>query len=378
VLFHGAMPFTESDRQRMLRALTLASQGKGSVSPNPLVGCAIVSTSGEIIGEGAHLQFGGPHAEPNAIADSEAKGNSVQGATAYVTLEPHSHHGKTPPCTKLLIEKGIARCVVAMEDPNPKVSGNGIRELQAAGIHVETGLLAEEARELNRFFIKHITTGVPYVTLKLASSLDGRSALANGESQWITSDASRKKVHELRAEHDAVLIGARTALADDPALTVRFVEGRQPKRIVLDARLESPRTLKLFTDAERAKTILVTTPAAAQRSGKLFTNLGIEILAIDADGDRIDLTKLLHALGGRGIASVLVEAGPSLAASVVNERLFDEIILFYGPVLLGGDAKPAIGPLGLESLAQAPRLMLKQVERIEESGDVMLRLRPDD
>ena len=169
------MPFTDFDRQIMHRALTLATQGNGNVNPNPFVGCVIVSALGDTIGEGAHLVFGGPHAEPNAIADAEAKGHSVRGATAYVTLEPHSHHGKTPPCTKLLIEKGIARCVIAIEDPNPKVNGNGIRELRAAGIHVEVGLLAEEARELNRFFMKHITTGMPYVTLKLASSLDGRS-----------------------------------------------------------------------------------------------------------------------------------------------------------------------------------------------------------
>ncbi|HET6400642.1 MAG TPA: bifunctional diaminohydroxyphosphoribosylaminopyrimidine deaminase/5-amino-6-(5-phosphoribosylamino)uracil reductase RibD [Candidatus Kapabacteria bacterium] len=370
------MALTEFDRRMMIRALTLARRGVGYVSPNPLVGCVIVSGTGEILGEGAHLVFGGPHAEPNAIADAEARGRSVRGATIYITLEPHSHPSKTPPCTKLLIEKGIARCIVAMEDPNPKVSGEGIRELQEAGIPVDTGLLAEEARELNRFFIKHITTRLPYITLKLASSLDGRSAMANGESRWITSETSRKKVHELRAEHDAVLIGARTALADDPALTVRLAEGRQPARIVLDARLELPRSLQLFTDEERAKTILVTTAAAAEKNGEAFRKQGIELLTIEAVNGRIDLSHLLLTLGARGIASVLVEAGSSLMASFVRDRLFDEMLLFYGPVLLGGDAKPAIAPLGIDILARAPRLALQQAERVEESDDVMLRLRP--
>ena len=371
------MPFTEFDREMMRRALVLAKQGSGYVSPNPMVGCVIADATGNVLGEGAHLVFSGPHAEPNAIAEAEARGHSVHGATVYVTLEPHSHRGKTPPCSKLLIEKGIARCVIAMEDPNPKVNGNGIRELRGAAIQVDVGLLAEEARELNRFFIKHITRGVPYVTLKLAASLDGRSALDSGESQWITSPASRKKVHALRAEHDAVLIGARTALADDPSLTVRLAAGRQPMRIVLDARLELPTSLKLFTDEARAKTILVTTEAAALQNGEVYTKLGIELLTVDAANGRIALARLLRALGGRRIMSMLVEAGPTLAASFARERLFDELLLFFGPILLGGDARPMIGPLGLELLNEAPRLALQQVERVEETDDVMMRFQPE-
>ena len=375
------MPFTEFDRQMMFRALTLAKRGMGYVSPNPLVGCVIVSASGELLGEGAHLEFGGPHAEPNAIADAKARGYSVNGATAYVTLEPHSHQSKTPPCTKLLIEKRIARCVVAMQDPNPNVNGAGIREMREAGIQVDVGLLSEDARELNRFFIKHIATGSPFVTIKLAASLDGRSALESGESKWITSEASRKKVHDLRAEHDAVLVGTRTALADDPALTVRLANRtrsglRQPARIVLDTRLELPHALKLFTDEERGKTILVTTASAAASRGEGYTSLGIELLTIGAINNRIDLPQLLRALGARGVASVLVEAGPSLAASFVQERLFDELLIFYGPILLGGDAKPTIGPLGLETLSHAPQMMMKGVEQIEGSDDVMMRFRP--
>jgi diaminohydroxyphosphoribosylaminopyrimidine deaminase/5-amino-6-(5-phosphoribosylamino)uracil reductase len=256
------------------------------------------------------------------------------------------------------------------------VSGKGIHELRAAGLQVDVGLLAEEARELNRSFIKHITRGVPFVTLKLATSLDGRSALAGGESKWITSEASRKKVHELRAEQDAVLIGARTAFADDPALTVRLTHGRQPQRIVLDARLELPLSLKLFTDEARAKTIIATSAFAAKQRGGEFTKHGIELLTIGTIDGRIDLSQLLRTLGARGIASVLVEAGPALAASFLQQRLFDEVLLFYGPILLGGDAKPAIGPLGTEALSQTPRLTLEQVERVEGSDDVMIRLRP--
>ena len=362
----------------MRQALTLAERGKGFVSPNPLVGCVITAPDGDVIGEGAHLAFGGPHAEPNAIRDAESKGYSVRGATAYVTLEPHSYQGKTPPCSKLLIEEGIARCVIAMPDPNPKVSGNGIQELREAGIEVGVGLLEEEARELNRFFIKHVTANLPFVTLKLASSLDGRSALASGESKWITSEASRRRVHALRAEHDAVMVGARTALADDPSLTVRLIEGHQPRRIVLDARLELPPTLQLFTDSARDQTIVVASREAALRHGGSFGSgpfgNGIELLEVEASqGGRIDLGKLFKTLGARGFASVLVEAGPSLAASIVQQRLFDELILFYGPLLLGGDAKPAVGSLGLPTLADAPRLTLKYVERID--SDIMLRFR---
>src|ERR1035437_1807243 len=241
----------------MTRALELARTGIGHVSPNPLVGCVITDDNGQIIGSGAHLEFGGAHAEVNAIAEAEVSGHSMKDGTVYVTLEPHSFEGKTPACSRLLVSKKIARCVVAMEDPNPRVCGEGIRELSAAGITVDVGLMADEASELNRFFIKHVTTGQPYITLKLAMSLDGRSALASGESRWITSEASRRRVHAMRAEHDAVLVGTRTALLDDPALTVRLVEGRQPWRIVLDARLELPKTLRLFSDEHRAKTIVV-------------------------------------------------------------------------------------------------------------------------
>jgi diaminohydroxyphosphoribosylaminopyrimidine deaminase/5-amino-6-(5-phosphoribosylamino)uracil reductase len=370
--------YTDLDRSFMLRALEIARRGMGHVSPNPLVGCVIVDPTGSIIGEGAHLQFGAAHAEPNAIADAESKGHALEGTTVYVTLEPHSHQGNTPPCCDLLIEKKIACCVVAMEDPNPKVSGEGIRRMREAGIQVEVGLMETEAREQNRFFIKHITTGLPYVTLKLASSLDGRSALANGESRWITSEASRRMVHAMRAEHDAVLVGTRTALADDPALTVRLVEGRQPRRIVLDARLELPETLNLFTDEHRAQTIIVTTETSiinAVAKWEHFRKQGIQFVVIPADGNKLDLRAMFTQLGAMGLGSVLAEAGPALAASLVNQQLFDELQMFVAPVLFGGDAKPVIGSLDIKTLADVPHLNIISTTQIEGSDDTLFRLK---
>lgn len=362
----------------MTRALELARSGIGRVSPNPLVGCVITDADGHIIGEGAHLEFGGPHAEPNAIRDAEAAGHAVEGSTVYVTLEPHSFEGKTTSCSQLLISKKIARCVVAMVDPYPRVNGEGIRQLREAGIQVDVDLLQTEAEELVRFFIKHATTGLPYVTLKLAMSLDGRSALASGESRWITSEASRRRVHTMRAEHDAVLVGTRTALLDDPALTVRLVEGRQPWRIVLDARLELPQTLKLFSDEHRAKTIVVTANSTHEtnRSDRSYMSDGPgEVMEIPLDGHRLDLASLFAVLGARGIASILVEAGPTLAATIVRERLFDELVIFQAPILLGGDARPAIGPLENHALADMPRLRLHSVSQVEDSEDLEVHLR---
>ena len=355
----------------MQRALELAERGIGKVSPNPLVGCVIVK-DGRIIGEGAHLVFGGPHAEPNAVNDAESRGHSVEDATVYVTLEPHSHHGKTAPCSELLIAKRIARCVTAMQDPYAEVNGRGIEQLRSAGIDVTVGVLESEARELNRFFIKHVTTGLPYVTLKIAQSLDGRSALANGESRWITGEASLRRVHEERARHDAVLVGASTARMDDPRLTVRHTEGRQPWRIVLDARQELPTELKIFTDEHASKTILVTTEPVTDRTRSLESRR-VKVLRVAGEG-RVDLQALFKELAASlQIASVLIEAGPTLAASVVRQALADELMIFVAPILLGGDARPSFGGLELGSLSDAARFHLHSTERI--GDDLLLRLR---
>jgi diaminohydroxyphosphoribosylaminopyrimidine deaminase/5-amino-6-(5-phosphoribosylamino)uracil reductase len=353
----------------MRRALEIAIRGVGRVSPNPLVGCVIVKDD-RIIGEGAHLEFGGPHAEPNAIADAESRGESIEGSTVYVTLEPHSHQGKTAPCSELLVRKRIARCIIAMQDPYSEVNGHGIAQLRDAGIDVSVGVLEAEARELNRFFIKHVTTGMPYVTLKIAQSLDGKSALANGQSQWITSEASRARVHEARAEYDAVLVGTSTANIDDPSLTVRHVAGRQPWRIVLDARGELRTDLRLLHDEFRHRTIVATTDSRAAQLAGQHPDVTVLPLGI---GDRIDLERLFATLASRGIASIYVEAGPQLAASLVRQSLYDELAVFIAPVVLGSDARSSIGPLALGALRDAPRLTLYSAERI--GDDVLLRLR---
>jgi diaminohydroxyphosphoribosylaminopyrimidine deaminase/5-amino-6-(5-phosphoribosylamino)uracil reductase len=358
------------DEYFMHRALELARQGIGRVSPNPLVGCVIVR-DGRILGEGAHLEYGGPHAEPNAIRAAEAHGEQVADATAYVTLEPHSHIGKTPPCSTLLTEKGIARCVIAMQDPYPEVNGRGIAELRAAGVAVEVGLLEKEARELNRFFIKHVTTGMPYVTLKVAQSLDGRSALANGQSRWITGQESQNRVHRERSQHDAVLVGARTAATDNPSLTVRHVEGRQPWRIVLDARLELPMNLTIFSDKYRERTLVLTASNDTTKIEALEA-AGVAVLKVGSNS-RIELSHALLTLSTRGIASILVEAGPRLASAMLLEQLVDELQVFIAPTVLGGDAQPSFGALGLATLPSASDLHIHSVERI--GNDVLLCLR---
>ena len=361
----------------MQRALELAALGMGSVSPNPLVGCVIVK-DGSIIGEGYHVRYGEAHAEPNAIRDAESRGHVVQGSTVYVTLEPHSHVSRTPPCCDLLIEKKVGRCVIALQDPNPQVNGAGIQRMLAAGIEVETGLLADEAMGQNRFFVKYTTTGRPYVTLKLASSFDGRSALSTGESRWITSEASRRIVHRMRHEHDAVMVGSATARADDPELTVRLVDGRQPIRIVLDTNASLPEDLRLFTDEHRTKTVVFSHKEALQEQAQKVDRLsaaGVKTIGLPVVGSHIDLDALFQRLGMDGVASVLVEAGATLAASLVQEELADEIALFIAPMALGADALASIGAMQVTSLADAPNFPLHSIERVEGSDDILVRYR---
>lgn len=338
--------------------MELAARGRGHVSPNPLVG-AVVVHNGEIIGEGWHERYGEPHAEVNAVRDAETKGHSVEGSDCYVTLEPCSHFGKRPPCSDLLIEKKIARCVIAMRDPYHEVDGRGISKLEAAGIAVEVGLLESDAREQNRFFIKHVTEKLPYVTMKIGQSIDGRSALANGESKWITGEASRKRVHELRAQFDAVLIGSGTAIADDPELTVRSAEGRNPKRIVLDREAKLSLKLKIFNgEAEIIRLVA---------QGLKEHEFDLEVAVKDG---KLLLNNAIKQLSNLGIASILIEAGPRLAASVIQEGLADELLFFTAPIVLGGDAQPAIGNLGFESLSQPYRWTLRATELFE-GGDIL-------
>ncbi len=346
----------------MRRALALAAKGKGYVSPNPLVGC-VLTRDGEVIGEGFHERYGEPHAEANAIANTQANGHDIEGADLYVTLEPCAHFGKRPPCADLLIEKRIKSCTIALRDPYPEVDGKGIERLKAAGIETRLGLLEDAAREQNRFFLKRVTTGLPYVTLKIAQSIDGRSALSNGESKWITGEASRKRVHELRAEFDAVLVGSGTVLTDDPELTVRLAEGRNPTRIVLDREARLPPASKVFSTHAPYLRVVGEGLATSEHD-----------LEIGELGGKLSLWILIDAISRRGISSVLIEAGPKLAASVIDEELADELHFFTAPIVLGSDAQPSIGSLGLTSLSSAGRWTLRAAELFE-GGDILTTYR---
>jgi diaminohydroxyphosphoribosylaminopyrimidine deaminase/5-amino-6-(5-phosphoribosylamino)uracil reductase len=364
-----------ADELHMREALRLARGGVGRVSPNPLVGC-VITKNGDVIGRGYHALFGEAHAEVAAIHDAEAQGHDVRGATVYVNLEPCSHHGKTPPCVDLLIEKGIARVVLAMHDPNLRVNGKGIEILRSNGVDVLEGVLETEARELNRFFTKHVTTGLPWVTIKYGGSIDGRSATKTQQSKWITSEASRKIVHSLRAEYDAVLVGKGTAEKDDPDLRPRLVQGRPPFRIVLDGKLQLRTDLNMFSDDDRTKTLVITdTNTPIEESGKQLIARGVAILRVVQTETGLDLLQVLTSLGAKGIQSVLVEAGPTLAASFLRSGLFDELDLFLAPIALGADAQPAIGPLDIKSLENAEQLQLFSVEQVGNSNDVRLRYR---
>jgi diaminohydroxyphosphoribosylaminopyrimidine deaminase/5-amino-6-(5-phosphoribosylamino)uracil reductase len=349
----GAIGVT--DLAHMRAALALARRGLGNTWPNPAVGCVIVN-KGRIVGRGWTQPGGRPHAETEALARA---GAAARGAAAYVTLEPCSHHGKTPPCADALIAAGVVRVVAAIEDPDPRVSGGGLVKLRTAGIAVEAGLCAAEAEELNAGFFCRVRQGRPLVTLKLATSLDARIATAAGESRWITGPAARARAHALRATHDAVLVGTGTALADDPQLTCRLpgLEHRSPVRIVLDRRLRLPPTLHLFAEARAAPSWVATLPSADPARRAALADQGVRI--IDAPPDAagaIDLAVLLQRLGDAGLTRLLVEGGGTLAAALLRAGLVDRLVWMRAPIVIGGDGVPAIAGLDRGALADAPRL----------------------
>ncbi|MBN1511829.1 MAG: bifunctional diaminohydroxyphosphoribosylaminopyrimidine deaminase/5-amino-6-(5-phosphoribosylamino)uracil reductase RibD [Phycisphaerae bacterium] len=344
----------ELDRRMMARALRLARRGQGRVEPNPMVGCVLVR-AGRIVGEGWHRRFGGPHAEVEALRRA---GRRARGATAYVTLEPCCHHGKTPPCTDALLHAGVSRVVAAMVDPNPLVRGRGIRRLRNAGVRVDVGLLEDEARSLNRPFCTRIETGLPYVILKWAQSLDGRIATRTGQSKWISCEASRRRVHQLRARMDAVLIGSGTALADDPMLTARDVPVRRvATRVVLDSRLRLPVSSKLVQTAGQFPTLVFTSRKALTAHGRTATCLkshGVELIACPTGRTGIDLRCALRALARRGATNVLVEGGSQILGSFWDAGLANETYVFVAPILLGGaTAVPALGGTGTSQVSNA-------------------------
>jgi diaminohydroxyphosphoribosylaminopyrimidine deaminase/5-amino-6-(5-phosphoribosylamino)uracil reductase len=334
-------------RSFMARALRLAEQGKASTHPNPRVGC-VIARDGVIVGEGFHRRAGEAHAEVLAL---RAAGGKAEGAEVYVTLEPCAHHGRTPPCVDALIAARPRRVWAAMQDPNPLVAGKGLDRLRAAGIEVEVGTLGEAAAALNRGFISRMSRGRPWVTLKLAASLDGRTAMASGESQWITGAAARADVHRLRGEAGAVLTSSATVLADDPRLSVRLDgDWRQPDRIVLDTHHRVPSTAKVW--AEGARRLLLSSDAAAAAPPA-----GVEALTVAADASgQVDLHAAMDLLGRLEINEVLVECGPRLAGAFLQSGLSDEIVLYLAPSLLGHEAQPLAHLPGMVRLEQRVRL----------------------
>lgn len=338
----------------MQAALGLARRGLGSVWPNPTVGCVIVK-DGRVAGRGWTAKGGRPHAETVALAQA---GAAAAGATAFVTLEPCSHHGKTGPCADALIAAGIARVVVAIEDPDPRVSGRGLARLRDAGLAVELGPGAAAAAEINAGFFHRIIDGRPLVTLKLAASMDGRIATTNGESRWITGESARAAGHRLRAENDAIMVGSGTALVDNPELTCRLpgLEERSPVRLVMDGHLRLPLTSKLVAGAADHPTWLVTREGNDPERLQAFAACGVEIIEVSpAPNGKIDLPLALGELAERGLTRILVEGGGHLAAALLKDDLVDRLAWFRAPILLGGDGLPSIASFGIDRLASAPR-----------------------
>jgi diaminohydroxyphosphoribosylaminopyrimidine deaminase/5-amino-6-(5-phosphoribosylamino)uracil reductase len=346
------MAFGKQDERFMRRALALARRGLGTTSPNPAVGAVLVR-KGRIVGEGWHKRAGGPHAEVVAL-----RGVNARGATLYVTLEPCSTWGRTPPCTEAVIAAGVKRVVVAARDPNPKHNGRGLKMLRGAGIRVEAGLLAGEAARMNEGFNKWITTGMPLVIAKAGMSLDGKIATRTGDAKWITGEAARREGHRLRAWVDAILVGANTVIRDDPELTVRHgVRGKQPWRVVVDARGRVSRKAKVFTDAHRGRTLVLTTSLATAVWRRYLLRMGINAIVLPHKSGRVDLRAALKALGKRDITSVLVEGGGELHGSLFDARLVDRVALFYAPIVIGGrGAVAAVAGEGVARVGKAVRL----------------------
>lgn len=323
-------------------ALDLAEKARGCTSPNPLVGAVIVK-DGEIVGQGYHLKAGTPHAEIHALKQA---GDHARGAVLYVTLEPCSHFGRTPPCSTAVINAGIQEVFVAMVDPNPLVAGRGIKQLEEAGIKVHVGVCGAKAADVNEIFIRYITTRKPFVLLKTAMTLDGKIATKNGDSKWVTGAAARYRVHQLRNEYDAILVGINTVLADDPALTCRLPEGgRDPIRIILDSQGRMPLNARLLTEESEAPTYLVITDRAPFDKIRALSETNVKIIRADVDAKgRIDLHSLMTKLGEMQITSLLVEGGSEIAASFLEEKLVNKVLTFIAPKLSGGAGAPT--PVG--------------------------------
>lgn len=368
--------WSAADRSWMSRALMLAERGLYTTEPNPRVGCVLVA-DGEVVGEGWHVRAGEGHAEVNALAQA---GERARGATAYVTLEPCSHFGKTPPCADALIKAGVSRMVAAMQDPNPQVAGNGLQRLREAGIAVECGLLEEQARALNPGFIKRMQQGLPWVRVKLAMSLDGRTAMASGESKWITGPAARADVQRLRARSGAVVSGADSVLLDDSALTVRASElglpsdeaaaaaERQPLRVLVDSLRRVPLEQRFFREA--GPSLVIST--SAEQAADDYLAAGSELLAVPGADGKVDLQAVLQTLAARGCNEVLVEAGAGLSGAFWRAGLVDELIVYMAPRLLGSQARPLM-QLPFESMSEAMDVAITDMRAIGQDWRITAR-----
>ena len=361
--------FSAADHEFMAQALRLAERGLYSTSPNPRVGCLIVS-EGSVVGEGWHQRAGSAHAEINAL---QAAGDRAKGATAYVTLEPCSHHGRTPPCAEALISSGVSRVVAAMQDPNPLVAGKGLSMLTAAGIVAECGLLESAARELNIGFVSRMTRGRPWVRLKLAASLDGKTALRNGASQWITGAAARQDGHRWRARACAILSAIGTVREDDPQLNVRGVEtARQPLKVVLDSRLEMLPEAKLLNDGR----VLVATSTNDSSRADALKKRGVEFVFLPNPEGRVDLPALMDELGRRGVNELHVEGGFRLNGALLAAGLVDEVLLYFAPCLVGDAARGMFDVPALESLQDKRTLVVRDMRMIGTDLRVVARIQP--
>ena len=354
------------DEEYMRQALSLAQYATGRTSPNPMVGAVIVR-EGRVVGQGWHKQAGTPHAEINALQQA---GELAKGATIYVTLEPCSHHGRTGPCADALILAGITRVIVAMADPNPLVAGQGINKLRKAGIEVVEGVLSREAAKLNEVFIKWISTKMPFIHLKSAMSLDGKIASYTGHSQWITGAAARNRVHILRDNCDAILVGIGTVLADNPSLTTRLsYQGKNPTRVIVDSKARTPLTANVVADG-LAKTIIAVTDKAPEERVNALRACGVEVLITESKHDGVNLSLLFKELGKRQITSLLVEGGASINASLLEDNLVDKVHWFIAPKIIGGNNAP--GPIAGQGIADVNKANLLEDIETESVGEDIL------
>ncbi|MBZ0106212.1 MAG: bifunctional diaminohydroxyphosphoribosylaminopyrimidine deaminase/5-amino-6-(5-phosphoribosylamino)uracil reductase RibD [Sulfuricella denitrificans] len=367
-IWTSSLSFSSIDHDFMAQALRLAERGLYTATPNPRVGCVIVR-EGSVVGEGWHERAGEPHAEIHALQQA---GERARGATAYVTLEPCSHHGRTPPCADALVKAGVARAVVAMQDPNPLVSGAGLKILADAGIQVECGLLEQAASELNIGFVSRMRHGRPWLRLKVAATLDGKTALGNGISQWITGPDARRDAHRWRARSCAMLTGIGTVLADDPSFNVREIEtSRQPLKVVVDANLSMPLDAKMLSGAP----LLVATGCDEEDRIQALRAAGVEVLVLPAQHGQIDLARLLRELGQRGCNEITVEAGKVLNGALLQAGVVDELVFYLAPMLFGDKARGMFGLPDIEAMDQRQELEIRDLRVVGQDMRIVARLK---